>query len=69
MGGAIPPPQSMKEHISPVPGTYQSALAPPYAIRSLLVQPEKSVFAVASAVKARDDGEQHFHCKSMFAEN
>lgn len=29
IGGAIPPPQSRKEHISPVPGTYQSTLAPP----------------------------------------
>lgn len=51
MGGAIPPPQSRNEHISPVPGTYQSTLAPPYAMTSLLVQPERSVFAVAKAAK------------------
>jgi hypothetical protein len=29
IGGAIPPPQSRKEQISPVPGTYHSTLAPP----------------------------------------
>lgn len=39
MGGAIPPPQSRNEQISPVPGTYQSTLAPPYATTSELVHP------------------------------
>ena len=53
MGGAIPPPQSRNEQISPVPGTYQSTLAPPNAITSELVQPWRSVLAVATAAHAR----------------
>lgn len=51
-GAPAPPPQSRNEHISPVPGTYHSTLAPPYAMTSLLVQPERSVLAVARAANA-----------------
>ncbi len=49
MGAPAPPPQSRKEQISPVPGTYQIRLTPPWTTVSLDVQPERSVFARARA--------------------
>jgi hypothetical protein len=49
MGASRPPPQSRKAQISPVPGTYQIRLAPPYATVWEDVHPERSVLARATA--------------------
>jgi hypothetical protein len=51
--GALPPPQSRKSQISPLPGTYQRTLAPPYAITLEVVQPVRSVLAAESPAKAK----------------
>ena len=51
-GGAIPPPQSRKSHISPVPGTYQATLAPAGEETSVEVQPVRSVRARARVARA-----------------
>ncbi|KAI1734214.1 hypothetical protein F4680DRAFT_454207 [Xylaria scruposa] len=46
-GGARPPPQSRSSQISPVSGTYQIRLAPPYATVCEDTQPPMSVLAAA----------------------
>jgi len=53
LGGAIPPPQSRKAHISPESGTYQIRLAPPFTTVEDETQPARSVFAAACLVKRR----------------
>lgn len=51
IGGAVPPPQSRKEQISPVPGTYQATEAPAGEDSSVLVQPVRSVLAETEAMR------------------
>lgn len=52
LGGARPPPQSRNSQISPVSGTYQIKLAPPYATVADETQPAKSVLAAMGAAKS-----------------
>lgn len=51
--GALPPPQSRKSQISPLPGTYQSMLAPPLAITFEVAQPVRSGLAAERQAKAK----------------
>lgn len=53
LGGARPPPQSRKAQTSPVSGTYQMRLAPPYATVSDEMQPDRSVLAAAWPAKRK----------------
>ena len=50
-GGALPPPQSKGAQSSPVPGTYQATEAPAGEVRSVVVQPVRSVFAETEVVR------------------
>ena len=52
LGGALPPPQSRKSHLSPVPGTYQATEAPAGEDTSVVVQPVKSVLAEARTARS-----------------
>lgn len=53
LGGALPPPQSKKAQISPVPGTYQAREAPAGEETSVDVQPVRSVRAVVGRNSTR----------------
>ena len=50
-GGALPPPQSKGSQSSPVPGTYQATEAPAGEVRSVVVQPVRSVLAETEVVR------------------